>query len=401
MARTRSPSSGRRGGRRAARAAARLTPARRGGDLRCRRGVSSCGARSSASRSPTALGAGALAWSSTLLGEYSVMDMGGGDARARRPRGHGERVGRDRGIRNRRRDRRCQRDVADRRPGPPRRRARRARRPTGDDRRARRARDRGLHRERRVAGSRDPRAAGRPRRGRVRERVGRRRAPPCTGTASTCRTRPTASRASRRTRSPSAAVTSTASRRPMPARTGTTRTRCRTSRSSAGCSARSSSTRPTPSGRSRPTSTSRRAPARLRRPAHAERTGRGRAGDGRARLDRAGARHQHRPGHRRRLVGRAVPGARDRRTRGERPDRRRRPQAAHPGGRASGCRGAGAARGAVRLHVGGARSMLIGDPAASAPPAPQPSETLDLLAYGDPGAARTSTRRRPTARSTT
>ena len=41
-------------------------------------------------------------------------------------------------------------------------------------------------------------------------------------------------------------------------------------------------------------------------------------------------------------------------------------------------------RGAVRLHVGGARSMLIGDPAASAPKAPQPSETLDLLAYGDP-----------------
>ena len=41
-------------------------------------------------------------------------------------------------------------------------------------------------------------------------------------------------------------------------------------------------------------------------------------------------------------------------------------------------------RGAVRLHVGGARSILIGDPAASAPQAPQPSETLDLLAYGDP-----------------
>ncbi|MBT2499318.1 multicopper oxidase family protein [Agromyces sp. ISL-38] len=39
---------------------------------------------------------------------------------------------------------------------------------------------------------------------------------------------------------------------------------------------------------------------------------------------------------------------------------------------------------AVRLHVGGARSILIGDPEASAPPTPQPAETLDLLAYGTP-----------------
>ncbi|MEV1131272.1 multicopper oxidase family protein [Agromyces sp. NPDC049794] len=38
--------------------------------------------------------------------------------------------------------------------------------------------------------------------------------------------------------------------------------------------------------------------------------------------------------------------------------------------------------GAVRLHVGGARSIVIGDPAASAPPVRQPSETVDLLAYG-------------------
>lgn len=41
----------------------------------------------------------------------------------------------------------------------------------------------------------------------------------------------------------------------------------------------------------------------------------------------------------------------------------------------------------VRLHTGGARSVLIGDaraPEASAPPVPQPSETLDLLAYGTP-----------------
>lgn len=39
----------------------------------------------------------------------------------------------------------------------------------------------------------------------------------------------------------------------------------------------------------------------------------------------------------------------------------------------------------VRLHTGGARSVLIGDaraPEASAPPVPQPSTTLDLLAYG-------------------
>jgi FtsP/CotA-like multicopper oxidase with cupredoxin domain len=40
--------------------------------------------------------------------------------------------------------------------------------------------------------------------------------------------------------------------------------------------------------------------------------------------------------------------------------------------------------GSVGLHVGGARSILIGDPEASAPSAPQPSETLDLLAYGMP-----------------
>ncbi len=42
---------------------------------------------------------------------------------------------------------------------------------------------------------------------------------------------------------------------------------------------------------------------------------------------------------------------------------------------------------AVRLHVGGARSMLIVDPAhpeASAPATRQPSDTLDLLAYGTP-----------------
>ena len=38
--------------------------------------------------------------------------------------------------------------------------------------------------------------------------------------------------------------------------------------------------------------------------------------------------------------------------------------------------------GAVRLHVGGARSVLIGDPEASVPRAPQPSKTLDLLGYG-------------------
>lgn len=40
--------------------------------------------------------------------------------------------------------------------------------------------------------------------------------------------------------------------------------------------------------------------------------------------------------------------------------------------------------GSVGLHVGGARRILIGDPAATVPSAPQPSETLDLLAYGMP-----------------
>ena len=41
-------------------------------------------------------------------------------------------------------------------------------------------------------------------------------------------------------------------------------------------------------------------------------------------------------------------------------------------------------QGAVRLQVGGARGIHIGDPAATAPPAAQPTETLDLLAYGAP-----------------
>lgn len=40
--------------------------------------------------------------------------------------------------------------------------------------------------------------------------------------------------------------------------------------------------------------------------------------------------------------------------------------------------------GAVAVHVGGARRVLIGDPAASAPSTPQPSKTLDLLSYGTP-----------------
>jgi FtsP/CotA-like multicopper oxidase with cupredoxin domain len=50
------------------------------------------------------------------------------------------------------------------------------------------------------------------------------------------------------------------------------------------------------------------------------------------------------------------------------------------------------ANGSARLHAGGARSVSIGDAAsgdaagrdASAPPARQPAETLDLLAYGHP-----------------
>ncbi|WP_438854431.1 multicopper oxidase family protein [Agromyces sp. M3QZ16-3] len=41
----------------------------------------------------------------------------------------------------------------------------------------------------------------------------------------------------------------------------------------------------------------------------------------------------------------------------------------------------------VRLRTGGARSLLIGDPGAAAPSAPQPSESLDLLDYGTPDPA--------------
>ncbi|GAA1780854.1 multicopper oxidase family protein [Agromyces lapidis] len=40
--------------------------------------------------------------------------------------------------------------------------------------------------------------------------------------------------------------------------------------------------------------------------------------------------------------------------------------------------------GATGVHVGGARRVVIGDPEASAPSAVQPSTTLDLLAYGTP-----------------
>jgi FtsP/CotA-like multicopper oxidase with cupredoxin domain len=41
-------------------------------------------------------------------------------------------------------------------------------------------------------------------------------------------------------------------------------------------------------------------------------------------------------------------------------------------------------RGAVRLQVGGARSVLIGDPQASVARSSQPPKSLDLLAYGTP-----------------
>ncbi len=44
-------------------------------------------------------------------------------------------------------------------------------------------------------------------------------------------------------------------------------------------------------------------------------------------------------------------------------------------------------QGSVRLHVGGARSISIGDPKTPAPPARQPAEVLDLLAYGSPAPA--------------
>lgn len=57
------------------------------------------------------------------------------------------------------------------------------------------------------------------------------------------------------------------------------------------------------------------------------------------------------------------------------------------GGRADVAVQAPAAGAAVRLHVGGARSLLIADaaaPEAAAPAARQPKDTLDLLAYGSP-----------------
>lgn len=59
------------------------------------------------------------------------------------------------------------------------------------------------------------------------------------------------------------------------------------------------------------------------------------------------------------------------------------------GGRADVAMQAPARGDAVRLHVGGARSMLIGDASASeasVPSATQPKDTLDLLAYGAPAA---------------
>jgi FtsP/CotA-like multicopper oxidase with cupredoxin domain len=40
--------------------------------------------------------------------------------------------------------------------------------------------------------------------------------------------------------------------------------------------------------------------------------------------------------------------------------------------------------GAVRLHTGGARSVIAGDPSSIPDPAPQPAEALDLLGYGRP-----------------
>ena len=70
--------------------------------------------------------------------------------------------------------------------------------------------------------------------------------------------------------------------------------------------------------------------------------------------------------------------------------------------RASGCRGAGA-RGRRRRAPARRRcaQLLIADPADDGiPHAPQPRDTLDLLAYGSPHRS-TSTRPHPTARSTT
>ena len=352
----------------------------------------------------TALGAGALAWSSTLLGEYSVMDMGGGHsgdgehghaghahhgASGRRAPRHPEPIGRPATV-----------SVTSLTADPDRRADVRvelvARQQTIDvpGGRARR----GLHAERHLARARDPRAAGRPRRGRRSSTSRSPTARRCTGTASTCRTRPTASRASRRTPCRSAAGTSTASRRRTPERTGTTRTRCRTSRSCAGCSARSSSSPPTPPARSPPT----RDVTALLHVYGGQHTLNGRVED--ARVDAE-------PGSTVRVrvintdqgtaaVWSAAPFrvARDRRARGERADRRRGAARAHPGRRASGCRGAGAAaREPCACTSAAPAASSIGDPGASAPDRTAAVGDARPARLRRPGAARTSTRRRPTA----
>ena len=337
----------------------------------------------------TALGAGALAWSSTLLGEYSVMDMGGG---------HGGGGGHEHG------------GHAEHGAGGPG--ASAASGTTGstgtvsvtaltaDPDRPADVRVELVARQetidvpggRRIDGytvnGTSPGPEIRATQGDlvevdVRERIGRGRARRCTGTASTCRTPPTASRASRRTRFPSAAGTSTGSRLRMPAPTGTTRTRCRTNRSWADCSAPSSSNPP-----SRPAIPADVDVTALLHVYGGQHTLNGRVEDEhvaaepgstvRVRVinsDQGTAAVWSDAPYRVLAVdGHDVNGPTDVR------DRRLLIPA---GGRADVAVQA-PPRGAVRLHVGGARSILVGDPAASAPAARQPSETLDLLAYGDP-----------------
>ena len=96
---------------------------------------------------------------------------------------------------------------------------------------------------------------------------------------------------------------------------------------------------------------------------------------------------QHRQRSAERLVGNALPGARDRRRRRARTDRGPRPVDRHPGGRSGRPRGAGAdgrhcgARRDVRAKSGSSSARR----AASAASVEQPKGELDLLDYGSSG----------------
>ena len=170
-----------------------------------------------------------------------------------------------------------------------------------------RPRGRGLHAQRHLARADDPRTPGRPRRGHSRQRVGRRRDDP----ALARHRRPQRGRRRRRRhpgcRAGRRAVRLPVRRRGRRARTGTTRTRCRTSRSSGDCSARSWSSSAKPPAEARTwtrsrSSTSTRASTRSTAAAEDARVS--------ARTRHPGAHpcRQHRPGHRRGVGVPALPG---------------------------------------------------------------------------------------------